>query len=55
MKRVFLITIAAVALATTTFAAPATMRVDYFHTGNDKQEYFSLDRIVMSRMSSPNR
>jgi hypothetical protein len=28
-------------------AAPATMRVDYYHTGNDKEERFSLDRIVM--------
>src|SRR5580765_363384 len=47
MKRVFLITIWAVALATSAVAAPATMRVDYYHTGNDKQEYFSLDRIVI--------
>ncbi len=28
-------------------AAPRTMRVDYFHTGNDHQEMFSLDRIVI--------
>src|ERR1700751_3628355 len=28
-------------------AVPRTMRVDYFHTGNDKQEWFSLDRVVM--------
>ena len=47
MKRIFLIAIASVALATSAFAAPATMRVDYYHTGNDKQEYFSLDRVVI--------
>ena len=27
--------------------AAETMRVDYFHTGNDKEERFSLDRIVI--------
>jgi hypothetical protein len=26
---------------------PATMRVDYYHTGNDKEERFSLDRVVI--------
>src|SRR5436190_19058577 len=28
-------------------AAPATLRVDYDHTGNDKEEIFSLDRPVV--------
>ena len=29
-------------------AAPlATMRLDYYHTGNDKEERFSLDRVVV--------
>ena len=28
-------------------AAPATMRVDYFHTGDAKHEVFSLDRVVI--------
>jgi IgA Peptidase M64/Peptidase M64 N-terminus len=27
--------------------APRTMRVDYFHTGNTKQELFALDRVVV--------
>lgn len=26
---------------------PTTMRVDYYHTGNDKEERFSLDRVVI--------
>lgn len=34
-------------------AAPQTMRVDYFHTGNDKQEHFSLDRIVIEPLPWP--
>jgi IgA peptidase M64/peptidase M64-like protein len=28
-------------------SAADTMRVDYYHTGNDKEERFSLDRIVI--------
>src|SRR3954469_18477275 len=35
-------------------AAPAqTMRVDYYHSGNDKQESFSLDRIVIEPLPWP--
>ena len=34
-------------------AAAQTMRVDYFHTGNDKQESFSLDRIVIEPLPWP--
>lgn len=29
------------------FAAPATMRLDYYHTGSTTQEVFSLDRVVI--------
>jgi len=28
-------------------AAPRTMRLDYFHTGNAADETFSLDRVVL--------
>src|SRR6185295_18643882 len=28
-------------------AAPATFRLDYFHTGDAKEERFSLDRVVV--------
>jgi hypothetical protein len=34
-----------------TQAQPATMRVDYYHTGNDKEERFSLDRVVIEPLS----
>jgi hypothetical protein len=34
-------------------AAPLTMRVDYYHTGNDKEERFSLDRIVVEPLPWP--
>jgi hypothetical protein len=33
-------------------AAP-TMRVDYYHTGNDREERFSLDRIVVEPLEWP--
>jgi peptidase M64-like protein len=47
MKRILLIATAILITATSVLAAPATMRVDYYHTGNDKEERFSLDRIVI--------
>ncbi len=30
-----------------------TMRVDYYHTGNDKEERFSLDRILIEPLPWP--
>jgi hypothetical protein len=33
--------------AQTPRAAPASLRVDYFHSGNDKMEMFSLDQVVI--------
>lgn len=29
------------------FGAPQTMRVDYYHTGNDQTEIFSLDQVLL--------
>ena len=34
-------------------AAPNTMRVDYYHTGNSKQEIFSVDRIQIEPLPWP--
>jgi len=34
-------------------AAPQTMRLDYFHTGDAKEEVFSLDRIVIEPLPWP--
>ncbi len=34
-------------------AAPATMRLDYYHTGNEKQEVFSVDRVVLEPLPWP--
>ena len=40
-------------LSAAAFAAPQTMRLDYYHTGNSKQEYFSLDRVVIEPLPWP--
>ena len=41
-----------VLLATTANAgSPATMRVDYFHTGNSESELFSLDQVVVEPLA----
>jgi IgA Peptidase M64/Peptidase M64 N-terminus len=34
-------------------AAPRTLRVDYYHTGNSQQEWFSLDRVVLEPLEWP--
>jgi hypothetical protein len=32
---------------------PRTMRVDYYHTGNSKEQWFSLDRVVLEPLPWP--
>src|SRR5512142_265211 len=34
-------------------ATPRTMRVDYFHTGNNSKEMFSLDQVVIEPLAWP--
>ncbi|MEO8197580.1 MAG: peptidase M64 N-terminal domain-containing protein, partial [Thermoanaerobaculia bacterium] len=43
------------ALATNTLAAapPQTLRVDYFHTGNAREERFALERVVVEPLPWP--
>ena len=47
MRRAALALLMALAAAAPSLAAPATMRVDYYHTGNDKAEHFSVDQVVV--------
>ena len=35
------------------FSAPRTLRVDYYHTGNSHDEWFSLDRVVLEPLEWP--
>ncbi len=44
---------AVLGFATVALAAPRTLRVDYYHTGNDHQEMFSLDRVVIEPLPWP--
>ena len=39
--------------ASAAFAAPKTMRLDYFHSGNASQEMFSIDRVVVEPLEWP--
>jgi hypothetical protein len=56
MKNLTII-LALLVLGTRHVAAQATMRLDYFHTGNICEELFSVDRIVIepNRYGSPCR
>ena len=40
-------------LSVATQAAPQTMRLDYYHTGDAKQELFSVDRVVIEPLPWP--
>ncbi|HXP48043.1 MAG TPA: peptidase M64 N-terminal domain-containing protein, partial [Terriglobales bacterium] len=40
-------------LAASAFAAPATMRLDYYHTGDATHEVFSQDRVVIEPLPWP--
>ncbi len=48
-----LVLIALGPLAAHAGAAPATMRVDYFHGGNHEAEMFSLDQVVLEPLPWP--
>ena len=54
-KRLFLLTVPAffILLTAEALAAPATMRLDFYHTGNSSQELFSLDKIVIEPLPWP--
>jgi hypothetical protein len=53
MKRIFATVSLNLLLCIVAIAAPQTMRLDYFHTGNATQEHFSLDRIVIEPLPWP--
>jgi hypothetical protein len=52
MKRFSIATLLALS-AMAASAAPKTMRVDYFHTGDATHETFSLDRVVVEPLEWP--
>src|SRR5580704_14791116 len=40
-------------LSLSSLAAPHTLRIDYYHTGNSHEERFSLDRVVLEPLEWP--
>src|SRR5215208_7899423 len=53
MKIVFAITLVLLLSGTVATAAPQTMRLDYYHTGDASQEVFSIDRVAIEPLPWP--
>src|SRR5258706_12304562 len=53
MRRLFALVLSSLLFPLSSFAAPRTMRVDYYHAGNAKEEWFSLDRTVLEPLDWP--
>jgi len=57
MKRTLGVTVASLLFCffsvDTSFSAPRTLRVDYYHTGNSHDQWFSLDRVVLEPLEWP--
>ena len=53
MKRTVCIVFSLLLFSLPSFAAPHTLRVDYYHTGNSHDEWFSLDRVVLEPLEWP--
>jgi hypothetical protein len=53
MKRTLAVVFCSLLFSLPTFATPRTMRVDYYHAGNAKADWFSLDRTVLEPLDWP--
>ena len=54
MRIRIVLTIAALLMMSAMMVAkPQTMRLDYYHTGNSKQEAFSVDRVIVEPLNWP--
>ena len=53
MRRIVGVVIASLLFAVFCAGAPRTLRVDYYHTGNAHDEWFSLDRLVLEPLEWP--
>ena len=53
MRRAFAVVLFSFLFSPYSLAAPRTVRVDYYHAGNTKQEWFSLDRAVLEPLEWP--
>jgi len=53
MKRIAAVVISSLLFCAFSAGAPRTLRVDYYHTGNAHEEWFSLDRVVLEPLEWP--
>ncbi len=53
MRRSFALVFSSLLFSLLSFAAPRTLRVDYYHAGNAKEEWFSVDRTVLEPLDWP--
>src|SRR5258708_39438619 len=53
MRRTLAVFLFCLLFSLLSFAAPRTLRVDYYHSGNAKEEWFSLDRTVLEPLEWP--
>jgi len=53
MRRIAGVVIASLLFSVFSASAPRTLRVDYYHTGNAHEEWFSLDRVVLEPLEWP--
>lgn len=50
MKRIACVVFVSLLVCVLSAAAPRTLRVDYYHTGNAHEEFVSLDRAVLGQL-----
>ena len=53
MRRTLAVVLFCFTISLLSFAAPRTLRVDYYHAGNAKAEWFSRDRTVLEPLEWP--
>jgi hypothetical protein len=53
MRRIASVVIASLLFSVFSASAPRTLRVEYYHTGNTHEEWFSLDRVVLEPLEWP--
>jgi hypothetical protein len=53
MRRIAGVVIASLLFSVLSVGALRTLRVDYYHTGNAQEEWFSLDQVVREPLEWP--
>lgn len=53
MKKTFWLVLLLIIFTAKVVAAPQTMRLDYYHTGNAAREFFSVDKVLVEPLAWP--